>query len=123
MTCRTAWLAVTSTVVAPARCAIARWADSGIIWSSVAIRYELGLLRQTGSVTGPSMASTANGTCASAMNAASAVGRSAPNELWNPTGSWNKNLPGADTSGDPGALGSRLNVLADSSLSGANAAM
>jgi hypothetical protein len=37
-----------STVVAPARCAMARWVDGGIMWSSVAIRYQLGLLRQVG---------------------------------------------------------------------------
>ena len=39
--------------VAPARLAICRWAGGGIIRSSVATRYQLGLLLQAGSVTAP----------------------------------------------------------------------
>src|SRR6266566_2863239 len=122
---KTAWLAATSTVVAPARCAMARWADGGIMWSSVAIRYQLGLLRQAGSVTGPARASTPHGTCESAMNAASAAGRSPPNESWNFARSWNKNPPVGGRIGDAGAPGggSAISVFTDSPLSGANAAM
>ena len=45
-----AWLPATSVTVAPARSAMARWAGGGIIRSSVATRYQLGLARQAGSV-------------------------------------------------------------------------
>jgi hypothetical protein len=53
---------------------IARWAGGGIMRSSVATRYQLGLVRQAGSVTAPLRASTPQGTCESAMNAASSGG-------------------------------------------------
>jgi len=103
---------------------MARWSDGGIMWSSVAIRYQLGLLRQAGSVTGSARVSTPHGTCESAMNAASAAGRSAPNEWGNLARSWNKNPPLGARIGDPGAPGGpAISVLTDSPLSGANAAM
>ena len=41
----TEWLPGTSVSVAPVRSAIERWAGGGIIRSSVAIRYQLGLCR------------------------------------------------------------------------------
>jgi hypothetical protein len=52
------WLPATSTVVAPARSAIERWAGGGIIRSSVATRYQLGLLCHAGSLIVPLRAST-----------------------------------------------------------------
>jgi hypothetical protein len=45
-----AWLAATSTTVEPARLDMARCAGAGIILSSVATRYQLGLTRQAGLV-------------------------------------------------------------------------
>jgi hypothetical protein len=48
-----AWLPLASTTVEPARSDIARWAGGGIIRSSVATRYQLGLTRHAGSVTDP----------------------------------------------------------------------
>src|SRR6267142_3076510 len=45
-----AWLPLTSTIVAFARLAIARWAATGIIWSSVTTRYQLGLVLHAGSL-------------------------------------------------------------------------
>src|SRR5258706_16260430 len=62
-----AWLPATSVVVEPARAAITRWADGGIILSSVVTRYQLDLVRQAGSVIAPPRASTPQGTCESAM--------------------------------------------------------
>ena len=61
---------------------IAGWAGGGIIRSSVATRYQLGLTRHAGSATVPSRAATPYGTCESAMNAACAAGRSPANEAW-----------------------------------------
>jgi hypothetical protein len=55
----------------------------GIMRSSVATRYQLGLMRQAGSVTLPLSASTPHGTCESAMKAASSAGTSAANESTN----------------------------------------
>src|SRR6267142_2904330 len=45
-----AWLPFTSTIVAFARLAIARWAATGIIWSSVTTRDQLGLVLHAGSL-------------------------------------------------------------------------
>src|SRR6266850_1854417 len=45
-----AWLPLTSTIVAFARLAIARWAATGIIWSSVTTRDQLGLVLHAGSL-------------------------------------------------------------------------
>ena len=63
--------------VALARSPMARWAAGGIIRSSLATRYQDGLLRQAGSVTAPPSASTPAGTWESAMNDASFPGTSA----------------------------------------------
>ena len=65
------------------RSAIIRCAGGGIIRSSVAIRYQLGLLRLAGSLIAPPSASRPHGTCESAMNAASRAGTSAANESAN----------------------------------------
>src|SRR5918999_5880114 len=53
-----AWLPATSTTVEPARADISRWAAGAIIRSSVATRYQLGLLRHAGSLIVPPSAST-----------------------------------------------------------------
>src|SRR5260370_32036618 len=75
-----AGLAATWTTVEPARSDMARCAGGGIIRSSVVTRYQLGLVRQAGSVIDPPRASTPHGTCESAMNAACSAGRSPANE-------------------------------------------
>ena len=56
-----AWLPLASTTVEPARSDIARWAGGGIIRSSVATRYQLGLIRHAGSVIGATQRSDAPG--------------------------------------------------------------
>jgi hypothetical protein len=58
----TEWLARVSVTVASARSDMARWAAGGIMRSSVATRYQDGLLRQAGSVIAPPSASTPPGT-------------------------------------------------------------
>src|SRR5712671_6655659 len=77
------WLPATSTVVEPARPDIVCWAGGGIILSSAVTRYQLGLVRQAGWVTCPPRASTPQGTCESAMNAARSAGRSPANDAGN----------------------------------------
>jgi hypothetical protein len=69
MPCRPTWLEhapmplpAASTTVEPARFAIWRCAGGGIILSSVATRYQLGLAFQAGSVTEPDRAPTPHGT-------------------------------------------------------------
>lgn len=52
------WLPAWSAVFAPARFAIMRWAGTGIMWSSVATRYQDGLVFQAGLVTSPFKASS-----------------------------------------------------------------
>src|SRR6267143_1765475 len=94
-----AWLPLTSTTVAPARLDIARWASGGIILSSVAIRYQLGLALHAGSRIVPLRAATPHGTWESAMNAAFSASTAAPGG------------------------GSLISVATDSPLSGANAVM
>src|SRR5258705_8352228 len=120
-----AWLPATSTTVEPARSDMARWAGGGIMWSSVATRYQLGFVRHAGSLTMPPSASTPHGTCESARNSACEVGRSPANEAWNLSRSRKRNpLVGGRMggTGDPGG-GSAMRVLTDSPLSGAKAAM
>src|SRR5580693_8236457 len=78
-----AWLAFTSLTDAPARDDIARCAGGGIILSSVAITYQVGLVRHAGFVTAPSSAWTPQGTCESARSAAIAGSRSAANDAAN----------------------------------------
>ncbi len=114
-----------STTNAPARSAMMRWAGGGIMRSSVATRYQLGLCRQAGSVTVPPSASTPQGTCASAMNAASWSGRSAANEAANLSRSRKRKPSTGGRMGGTGAPGggSAMRVLTDSPLSGAKAAM
>src|ERR1700683_576212 len=87
----TAWLPGVSVTVALARSDMARWAAGGIMWSSVATRYQDGLLRQAGSVTAPFSTSTAVGTWESAMNAASFSGTSAAKDAANLSRSRNRN--------------------------------
>src|SRR5215469_5671348 len=53
----------------------------GDLRSSVVTMYQLGLVRQAGSVTCSEAASTPQGTSESAMNAARPAGRSAPNDV------------------------------------------
>jgi hypothetical protein len=55
----------------------------------VATMYQLGLLRQAGSVTAPSSARTPHGTWESAVNAACRADRSAAKEAGNFSRSWN----------------------------------
>src|SRR5580700_2739213 len=104
---------------------MARWAGGGIMWSSVATRYQDCLVRQAGSAGDPARASTPHGTCESAMNAASFSGTSAAKEAANLSRSRNRNplLDGRiGGTGAPGG-GSAIRELTDSPLSGANAAM
>src|SRR6266498_467634 len=119
------WLPATSETVESARSAIERCAGGGIIRSSVVTRYQLGLIRQAGSVIGPLRASTPHGTCESAMNAASSAGRSPANDAWNFSRSKNRKPSVGGRIGGTGAPGggSAISVFTDSPLSGANAAM
>src|SRR3954466_13982377 len=121
----TEWLSGTSVTVAPARSDIARCAAGGIIRSSLATRYQLGLVRQAGSVTAPLSASTPHGTCESAMKAASPAGTSAANESANLSRSRNRNPSSGGRIGGTGAPGTgfAISVLTDSPVSGAKAAM
>src|SRR4051812_29574325 len=70
-----------STTVAPARSDISRCSDGGIIRSSVVTRYQLGLVRQAGSLIVPPAASRPHGTCESAMNFATSSSTS-PANAW-----------------------------------------
>src|SRR5258706_4100129 len=119
-----AWLPATSVTVDPARSAIARWAGGGIMWSSVATRYQLGLTRHAGSVIEPARALTPQGTWESAMNAAWAADTSPANDAANLSRSRNKNPSTGGRIGGTGAPGggSAMRVFTDSPLSGANAA-
>src|SRR6266705_117206 len=120
-----AWLPATSVVVEPARPDMVRWACGGIIRSSVVTRYQLGLVRQAGSVIAPPRASTPHGTCESAMNAASSADTSPANDAWNFSRSRNRKPSLGGRIGGTGAPGGGLaiSVFTDSPLSGANAAM
>src|SRR3954452_4751805 len=104
---------------------MARCAGGGIIRSSDATRYQLGLLRQAGSLTAPLSASTPHGTWESAMNAAASAGTSAANERANLSRSRNRNPSRGGRIGGTGAPGggSAIRVLTDSPASGAKAAM
>jgi hypothetical protein len=104
---------------------MARWAAGGIMWSSVATRYQDGLLRQAGSVTAPSSASTPAGTWESAMNAASFSGTSAAKAAANLSRSRNSSPLTGGRIGGTGAPGggSAIIELTDSPVSGANAVM
>src|SRR5437763_16612187 len=104
---------------------MARCAGGGIMWSSVATRYQLGLLRPAGAPTVAPSASTPQGTCESAMNAAAPAGTSAANEAANLSRSRNRNPACGGRIGETGAPGggSAISVLTDSPASGANAVM
>src|SRR3954452_22692175 len=107
----------------PARSDIERWAGGGIIRSSVAMRYQLGLLRHAGSLIVPPRASTPQGTCESAMNAACSALTSAANEAGNFARSRYRKPSCGGRIGGTGASGGGLamSVLTDSPLSGAKA--
>jgi hypothetical protein len=115
-----AWLPATSTTVEPARLDMARCDGGGIILSSVATRYQLGLTRQAGLVIDSPPAPTPQGTCESAMNAANSGLRSAPNDAGNFSRSWNTK---PSFGGWIECDGLALSVFTDSPSSGANAAM
>ena len=95
------------------------------MWSSVATRYQLGLMLQAGFVTSPASASTPHGTCASAMNWARSGSTSAANEAANLALSRKRNPFSGGRIGGTGAPGggSAMSELTDSPASGANAAM
>src|SRR2546426_11317839 len=67
-----------------------RWAAGGIILSSVAIKYQLGLVFHAGSLIVPLSASMPHGTWESAMNAAVSASTSPANEAGNFAFSRNK---------------------------------
>src|SRR3954468_15509149 len=99
-------------------------AGGGIILSSVAVRYQLGLAFHAASVIEPVSAATAHGTCESAMNAAFSASTSAANESWNFVLSRKRNPSCGGKIGGTGASGggSLISEATDSPLSGANAA-
>jgi len=102
-----------------------RWAGGGIIRSSVATRYQLGLDRQAGLLTVPPRASSPHDTWELAMNSACAGSRSPANDSANVSLSRaRKPLRGGRMGGTgaPGG-GSAMRVWTDSPWSGANAAM
>src|SRR2546426_10743925 len=102
-----------------------RWAGGGIILSSVATRYQLGLVFHAGSLIVPPSASTPQGTWESAMNAAFSSSTSAANENENFALSRNRKPSCGGSIGGTGAPGggSLISVPTDSPLSGAKAAM
>src|SRR5467141_3048525 len=102
-----------------------RCASGGIMWSSVATRYQLGLVRHDASVTSPLSAVRPQGTCDWAMNSASGASTYAANEAANFALSRNKNpFCGGRIGGDgaPGA-GFAISFATDARLSRAKAAM
>src|SRR6185295_635233 len=100
-----AWLPLTSTTVEPARLDMERCAGGGIILSSVATKYQLGLVFHAGWLIAPLSASTPHGTCESAMNAAFSASTSAANEPWNLVLSRNRNPSCGGRIGGTGAPG------------------
>src|SRR5215468_4260726 len=120
-----AWLPRTSTTLEPALFDMARCASGGIILSSVTTRYQLGFVRQAGSVITPLSASTPHGTWESAMNAALSGSASAANDAGNAFLSRNRNPSCRGAIGGTGAPGggSLMSVPTDSPLSGAKAVM
>src|SRR6266480_6339999 len=120
-----AWLPLASTTVEPARLDMARWASGGIILSSVAIRYQLGLALHAGSLILPLRAATPHGTWESAMNAAFSASTSPAKEAGNLALSRNRKPSWGGRIGGTGAPGggSLMSDDTDSPLSGAKAAM
>src|SRR5262245_12543436 len=102
-----------------------RWAGGGIIRSSVATRYQLGLLFHAGSLIGLPNATTPHGTCDSAMNAAFSASTSAANAAWNLALSSSRKPSCGGRIGGAGASGggSLISEATDSPASGAKAAM
>src|SRR6516225_6601406 len=76
-----------SATVAPARLDMACWAGGGIILSSLAIMYQLGLVFHAGEVTSPEYAPTPQGTWDTAMKLARLGFTSAANDARNLAGS------------------------------------
>src|SRR5207253_11238195 len=100
-----AWLPLTSTTVEPARLDMERCASGGIILSSVAIKYQLGLAFHAGSLILPLSAATPHGTWESAMNAAFSASTSAAKEAANFVLSSNKYPSIGGSIGGTGAPG------------------
>src|SRR5438132_4071892 len=101
------------------------WAAVGIILSSVATRYQLGLVFHAGSLMVPLRASTPQGTCESAMNSAFSLATSAAKEAANFSLSRNRKPSCGGNIGGTGAPGggSLMSAATDSPLSGAKAAI
>src|SRR5678816_214400 len=104
---------------------MARCAGGGIIRSSVAMRYQLGFVRQAGVVILPSSACTPQGTWESAMKPAVLASRSPAKEAWNFERSRKRNPSRGGRMGGTGAPGggSLIKVETDSPASGAKAVM
>src|SRR5258708_27611858 len=100
-----AWLPGCSVTVDPARWDMARWAGGGIIRSLAATRYQLGFIRQAGSLIAPPSAFTFHGTWESAMKAACCGERSPANASWNLSRSRNRNPSLGGRIGGTGAPG------------------
>src|SRR6266849_4247434 len=100
-----------------------RWAAGGIILSSVAIKYQLGLVFHAGSLIVPLSASMPQGTWESAMNAAVSASTSPANEAGNFALSRNRKPSCGGSIGGTGAPGggSLISEDTDSPLSGAKA--
>src|SRR5215470_5303448 len=111
--------------VEPVRLDMVRWADGGIIRSSVATRYQLGLLLQAAAVIVPFRDSTPQGTCELAMNSAVSGSRSPANEAWNFARSRKRNPSCGGRIGGRGPSDGKplITVDTDSPASGAKAAM
>src|SRR5467141_630992 len=120
-----AWLPFASTTVEPARLDMKRWAAGGIILSSVATKYQLGLDFHAGSLIVPLSASMPHGTWESAMNAAASASTSPANEAGNFALSRNRKPSCGGSIGGTAAPGggSLISEDTDSPLSGANAVM
>src|SRR5205807_10083160 len=91
--------------VEPARLDMKRWAGGGIILSSVATRYQLGLVFHAGSLIVPASASTPQGTWESAMNVAFSSSTSVAHENENCALSRNRKPFCGGRSGGTGAPG------------------
>src|ERR1700693_5209411 len=100
-------------------------AGGGIILSSVAIKYQLGLFFHAGTLIEPLSASTPQGTCEWAMNSAFPLATSAAKEAANFSLSSNRKPSCGGNIGGTGAPGgaSLISEDTDSPLSGANAVM
>src|SRR6266513_3734020 len=103
-----AWLPFASTTVEPARLDMKRWASGGIILSSVAIRYQLGLALHAGSLILPLRAATPHGTWESAMNAAFSASTSPAKAAGNFARSSNRKPPCGASIGGWGASGGNV---------------